>query len=335
MNQLDYNMAMKRKALLLSLIFLGVLNACEGRTPTQAVAETSIATPAPTQTTTPQQPAACKKIALVLIDGANSDIYTVCPDGSELVNITNEWLADFDPAWSPDGGRIAFATTRWGNTSHIYIMDADGKYPQRLTEDYENTKPIWLPNGHQVAFLTTDGQDIWWWRIFDLTTYEITDFTVPSYDLFFPTPAWSPDGQYLAYMSLVEQEARNDGSSQIHLKNLSDSSDVALTNDIWANISPFWSHDGERIGFFSERDGTYNLFALYVMNRDGSGLRRLTEPEFSQNVIGSWSPDGREIALGNSAVMRNIFIVNVETEEVRKLLELPEELMASSPAWQP
>jgi len=114
-----------------------------------------------------------------------------------------------------------------------------------------------------------------------------------------------------------------------------DGSDTALTNDVWANIKPAWSHDGQRIAFFSERDGTYNLFALYVMNIDGSGLRRLTLPEFSEDVVCAWSPDGSEIAVGNSVVMRNIFIVDVETGEVRVLLELPEGLSASSPAWQP
>ena len=45
--------------------------------------------------------------------------------------------------------------------------------------------------------------------------------------------------------------------------------------------------------------------------------------------------DGQEIALGNSAAMHNIYIVKVETGEVRKLLELPDEVSASSAAWQP
>lgn len=296
---------------------------------------TPVVSPETTSQVTPTPVGDCNKIALVITDGVNSDIHTVCPDGSNLVNITNEWLADFDPAWSPDGRRIAFASTRAGAASQIYIMDADGKYPQRLTEDYDNDHPIWLPDGTRVAFRTHDGNGSWWWRTYNLDTHEITKYSVPSYDFFFQTPAWSPDGLYLAYMSLVEQQERNDGSSQIHVKNLVDGSDTALTNDIWANIKPTWSHDGQRIAFFSERDGTYNLFGLYIMNRDGSGLRSLTKPEFSEEVMCTWSPDGSEIAVGNSAVMRNVFIVDVMTGEVRTLLELPEGITASSPAWQP
>lgn len=326
---------MKPRYWLIIAVFLVFFTACESHPATQVIEATPTYQLLPTPSETPQTQQGCKKIALVLTDGANSDIYTVCADGTELVNLTDQWLADYDPAWSPDGKRIAFATMRSDNASHIYIMDADGKFPQRLTEDYENTRPIWLPNGHQIAFRTYDGETLWWWRIFDLDTYQVTDLTSPSEDYFYPAPAWSPDGQNLAYMSLVEQEARNDGSSQIHVKNLSNSIDKALTNDIWANISPFWSKDGQRLGFFSERDGTYDLFALYVINLDGSGLQRVTEPEFSVDVVGSWSPDGQEIALGNSAEMRNIFIVEVETGVVRKLLELPDEVTASSPAWQP
>lgn len=319
----------------IAVILLMFFTACESLPATQEVDATPTEQEILTPSETPLSQQGCKKIAMVLTDGANSDIYTICPDGSELVNLTDQWLADFDPAWSPDGKRIAFATLRSGNASHIYIMDADGKFPQRLTEDYENDRPFWLPNGHEIAFRTYDGGSLWWWRIFDLDTYQVTDLSSPTEDYFYPAQAWSPDGQYLAYMSLVEQEARNDGSSQIHVKNLSTSIDTALTNDIWANISPFWSKDSQRLGFFSERDGIYDLFALYVINLDGSGLKRVTEPEFSVNVVGTWSPDGQEIALGNSAAMHNIYIVKVETGEVRKLLELPDEVSASSPAWQP
>ena len=331
---------MKKLNLVITLFLVLFLVSC-GTNDTTPVEITPLPPAIPTTDTVTAIPSAapengyCKKIALVITDGANADIHTVCPDGSNLVNITNEWLIDTDPAWSPDGRRIAFASTRGGGASQIYIMDDDGKYPQRLTEDNENDHPIWLPNGHQVAFRTHDGNGVWWWRIYDLDSHEITKFSVPSYDFFFQTPAWSPDGQYLAYMSLVEQQERNDGSSQIHVRSLVDSSDVALTNDVWANIKPTWSHDGQQIAFFSERDGTYNMFALYVMNRDGSDVRRLTEPEFSEEVMCTWSPDGREIAVGNSVVMRNIFIVDVETGEVKKLLELPEGVTASSPAWQP
>ena len=55
------------------------------------------------------------------------------------------------PAWSPDGGRIAFASLRerrW----HIFVMNADGSDPRRLTTDRSGYKPSWSPDGRHLLF---------------------------------------------------------------------------------------------------------------------------------------------------------------------------------------
>ncbi len=294
-----------------------------------------ILTPEPTATESGLGDGECQKIALVIADGVNRDIYTVCPDGSRLTNLTAVIASDTDPVWSPDGARIAFTSDRDGS-SQVYVMDADGKYPMELTSDYINDNPVWLPDGESIAFRTHDGTGMWWWRIVELTSSAVTDYSTPTYDFFFQTPAWSPDGSRLAYMSLVEQQARNDGSSQLHVKVLPNRSDTALTSDIWANINPVWSPDGERIAFFSERDGTYNLFALYVINADGSGLERVTDPIYSENASASWSPDGKWLVVGgNDYLNTKVVIINIESKEVLDFLELSSGLWASDPDWQP
>ena len=294
-----------------------------------------ILTPEPTAAESGLGDGECQKIALVIADGVNRDIYTVCPDGSRLTNLTAVIAGDSDPAWSPDGARIAFTSDRDGS-SQIYVMDADGKYPMELTSDHINDNPVWLPDGESIAFRTHDGAGMWWWRIVELTSSAVTDYSAPSYDFFFQTPAWSPDGSRLAYMSLVEQQARNDGSSQLHVKVLPNRSDTALTSDIWANINPVWSPDGEKIAFFSERDGTYNLFALYVINADGSGLERVTDPIYSENASASWSPDGKWLVVGgNDYLNTKVVIINIESKEVLDFLELSSGLWASDPDWQP
>ena len=276
----------------------------------------------------------CKRIAFVLSNAAGQEIYSICPDGSGLTNLTNSDADDYSPAWSPDGKRLAFVSTRTGS-SQVFLMQEDGKTQTLLTSDYQNDDPVWLPDGKQIAVRTTDGNGLWWWRLFDLDDENISDLTEPSYDFFFQKQAWSPDGKKIAYMSLQEQVERNDGSSQIHIMNMDGSEDQALTSDIWANISPAWSPDGEWIAFLSERDGTYNSFALYIIRADGRKLKRLTEPVYSESAVFSWSPDGTQIAIADLFHVEGISIVEVKNRKVTLLPGLTEKGSGLSPSWQP
>ena len=278
----------------------------------------------------------CKKIAFAMSDfgaGVNPDIYSVCPDGSHLTQLTRDPAYDASPAWSPDGAKIAFASSRAGE-SHVFVMNADGSDPSQLTFDFVNDLPVWLPNGSQIAFRTLDPNGLWWWRIINIENNEISQFTEPSYDFFSQTPAWSPDGQEIAYMSMVEQQQRNDGSSQIHVKKVDGSKDVALTSDIWANINPVYSPDGSKIAFLSEREGTYNKFALFVMDKDGKNVRKLTESIYFFTARFTWSPDNMQIAISDAPeIGNNIYILNLGARKMRKLLDLQDGEAAFAPAW--
>jgi TolB protein len=67
-------------------------------------------------------------------------------DGSNPVNLTNNPALDAEPAWSPDGTRIAFQTDRDGGNREIYVMNADGSSPVNLTNDLANDgNPAWSP----------------------------------------------------------------------------------------------------------------------------------------------------------------------------------------------
>jgi hypothetical protein len=99
-------------------------------------------------------------------------------------------------------------------------------------------------------------------------------------------PAWSPDGQQIAYQRLSEAFA------DIHVMNADGSGDVALTAGAGADTVPSWSPDGTKIAFATDRDGNYEI---YVMDAGGGNETRLTTnaaPDHSPN----WSPDGSRIA---------------------------------------
>ena len=288
-----------------------------------------------------QDNASCSRIAYTYYsqsENREGDIYSVCADGNDPLRLTDDPAYDGQPAWSPDGERIAFTSARSGE-SHIYVMDADGANPEQATTDLQNDLPIWLPDGMQIAFRTTDGGGLWWWRLISLDTKDISQLTEPSYEFFFQKQAWSPDGKEIAYMSLVEQRARNDGSSQIHIKQVDGSADRALTDNLWANINPVWSPDGERLAFLSEMHGAYNVFALYVINTDGSHLRQISEPIYSEQAVYSWAPNGEQIVINDTFVGQvgraGISILDITSDKSRELVSLEEGESVLYPSWQP
>ena len=307
---------------------------------TQVVLQPSAILPTPittNETKKPAQTSACSKIAFTLTEQSDTEIYTACPDGSHLQNLTNHSAsADFQPAWSPDGTRIAFVSSRTGS-NQIHIMNADGSHVSRITSDHENSFPIWLPasRGKNIAFLSTDGKGLWGWQVINLENGEISQLTDPSYDYFFGTPAWSPDGKYSAYMSMVEQKQRNDGASQIHVRGGDGSNDIKVTDNLYANINPAWSPDGAQIAFLSEQDGIYGSFGLYLIDKDGSHQRKLSAPIFPENSRPTWSPDGSQIAISADIGAGGIKIIDVQTGAIRELLKLPRGQSAANPAWQP
>ena len=74
----------------------------------------------------------------------NTEIYVMDADGSHQINITNNEKSDIQPTWSPDGTKIAFASTRDIMNEDIYVMDADGSNATRLTTHPQNDRcPAW------------------------------------------------------------------------------------------------------------------------------------------------------------------------------------------------
>ena len=126
------------------------------------------------------------------------DLYVMDADGSHLRQLTSTSSAEYSPAWSPDGHRIAFASDR-GGQFNIYTMDADGGDVRRLTSSgVGDFDPAWSPDGTKIAFVSfRDGNaEIYTINATGGGLHRLTNSGHS--DL---TPTWASNGQMIAFIS--------------------------------------------------------------------------------------------------------------------------------------
>lgn len=99
------------------------------------------------------------------------------------------------------------------------------------------------------------------------------------------SPAWSPDGSRIAYVSFENRKP------MVFVQDVADTSRRLLANFEGANSSPAWAPDGERLSLTLTRDGAAQV---YTMRADGTDLVRLTNSP-GIDTEAHWSPDGRTL----------------------------------------
>ncbi len=228
-----------------------------------------------------------------------AQVYIMDATGSNVQQITTSPSDKYEVAWSPDGGKIAFASERYidvvnadGKISRtperdIYVMNANGSNPKRLT-DCSNEgdacdSPTWSPNGNQIAFVrrghTTSrpkpNEKVSGIYIIGADGSGLTLLTADTGEGL----AWSPGGEQLAL-----------ADNGILLLDIATKHLVQLVQDVQGKAgshSPSWSPDGKKIVF--ERDDE-----LYVVNTDGSSSGEPTP--LYRGGYPAWSPKGNKIA---------------------------------------
>jgi Tol biopolymer transport system component len=235
----------------------------------------------------------------------NNEIYAIDPAGTGLVRLTNDAAFDFEPAWSPNGRKIAFASNRAapGTCANvgpacnydIYVMNADGSGLVRLTTSLANDRnPAWSPDGSRIVFTSTRDQqgdppfsqpDQFNSELYVMNADGSGQTRITDYEGVDTDPAWSPDGGRIAF-----KRGACFFNCVSHIYNVAPTGSgvTQLTSEVTRDRSPNWSPAGDKIVF--NREDTANAF--WVMNPDGSGQTRLP----GTHLEPAWSPDGQKIA---------------------------------------
>jgi TolB protein len=188
---------------------------------------------------------------------------------------------NFSPAWSSDGAKIAFSSSMHSGLSEIFIADASGAGPRRLSTGKGDISPVFNPktNG-QIAWVSgrTGLPQIY---VMDADGSNVQKMTDQGYAV---SPAWSPNGLLLAFAWVRNYGPGVLGGQDIYLMDIASRQIVQLTHDGGRNDFPSWSPDGRHIVFQSNRSGTEEIWSVLA---DGTHLQQLTRQ--GRNSQPNWS----------------------------------------------
>ena len=251
----------------------------------------------------------------------NPNLYVKHVLGTAVTQLTSDPSSDVHPAFSPDGGRVAFSSNRGGNWD-IWIVPTDGQQPIQVTQSpADEVHPSWSPDGRQLVFCSlAPGGGQWELWVADARAGASKRFI--GYGVF---PEWSPSGNRIVY-----QRARERGSRwfSIWTLELVDGEPRYPTEIVFsagfAALAPTWSVDGTKLAFCAVTSTTppdadfatpADTSDIWIVNVDGTNRVRLTDGH-SGNFGPVWSKQGRVFFTSTRGGHENIWSVLPPSEAV-------------------
>ncbi len=217
---------------------------------------------------------------------------------AETIRLTNDPGLNIDPAVSPDGTLVAYASDRSGEGNlDIWVKQVAGGEPLRLThEPGNNSEPDFSPDGTQIVFRSTrDGGGIYTVPAMGGRERKIADRG--------RRPKFSPDGSKIAYWAGIAQPfPLRAGNGKVFIFDLATSAVRELRPDFAAGVHPVWSPDGKRILFFGLKDANnFNTGDWWIAPVDGGAPVRCPTMPSDGSILDPFAWRGDRVYFGSSS----------------------------------
>jgi eukaryotic-like serine/threonine-protein kinase len=254
---------------------------------------------------------------------ATGGIFVAGATGEAVRRVTEN---GFDPAWSPDGKQIAFATeeindptSRWGDST-IWVVDVGGGTPRQVIET-DAVQPSWSPSGERLVYWRNIGgqRDIYTVPVAGGEPTAVTNDAAVDW-----SPVWSPDGRYIYFSS--------DRGTSINLWRIAvdqssgrvSGTPEPVTAGVQASAGlPRLSSDGSKLAFRS-RVASVNPVAIPfdpVAMRAGEPV--LLDTQNNIRIPSGTSPDGKQLAYYSIGQQQEDLFIGPVEGPMRRLTDDP------------